>query len=202
MGQRLVANVYKNKNDNWPIMTIYYHWSAYTIQAMLEGQKILECYRERKKYLPVLPALIISLETVGVRLDPDERYKLYNEFNEEFEDYKFSDKNIDRNYGLIATTEEGIETQHEWAEGEIDVYLQEEMIYNHCVYKFEDVKEYADWNDYLSDDPEMDLPLLLVDLCRVRYEEIEPIMSTLDNEMYRGYGAFQLKDGSVIQFII
>lgn len=200
MGQRLVANVYKNKSDNWPILTIYYHWSAYTIQALIEGSRIIECYKARKKYVPILPALIMSLETVGARLDPDERYRIYSDFNEEYDEYKFSDKEIDRNNGLIAVTEEQIEVQRGWAEGEIDVYLEEELIYNYCIYNFDNVEEYVDWYDYGDED--IDLPLLLIDMSHVHYEEIPAILSTLDNEMYRGYQAFQLKDGSVIQFIL
>lgn len=195
MGQRLVANIYQNKDQHRPIMSIYYHWSAYTIPALIEGYKIIDCYKNRRKeYLPLIPSLIMSLETIGIRIDPDDRD--YMEIN--YAKYKFDREKINRNNGLVAVTEEQIMEQRLFAEGEINVYLEEEEIYNYCIECFEDIESYKTWYEY----DEVDLPLLLIDVEHVHYNELPAILNTLNNnDKYKNHYAFQLKDESVVQFI-
>ena len=43
MGQRLVVTVKNNGND---LAKIYFHWSAYTVSALMEARKIVDCICE------------------------------------------------------------------------------------------------------------------------------------------------------------
>lgn len=203
MGQRLVVNVYKNKSESEPIMSIYYHWSAYTVSALIESSNIIKSYQERKKSVPLEAGLILSMEKIGTRVDPrDSAYiqKLYP-------DLKFNTEDADRNLGLIAMSKERIEQQLQWAEGLANVYLEEEEILNDCVVYYENEDEY---NEYIismfEDDDDTDvavgyeLPTLEIDPTQISMNEVEAFIYIMNNS-HKGEYAFKLKDNSVIEFI-
>lgn len=202
MGQRLVVSVYKNKNEASPFMSIYYHWSAYTVTALVESLNIIKSYRERKRSLPFEAALIVSLETIGARIDPQDSLYIQNKYP----DIKFDLDNVDRNFGLIALSEERIAQQLQWAEGLANVYLEEEEILNDCMIFYENETEYNDYIISMYDDDDCDVAMA-VELSTLNYDpsqlnakEVEAFLFDINNN-HRDEYAFKLKDGTIIEFI-
>lgn len=202
MGQRLVVSVYKNKNESEPIMSIYYHWSAYTISALMESYNIIKSYRERKKSIPSEAGLILSMEKMGIRIDPQDLtyiQKLYP-------DLKFNTEDADRNLGLIAMSKERIEQQIYWAEGLANVYLEEEDIINDCVVYYENEEDYNEYimDIYTDDDEEVvamhELSVLEIDPTQLNMKDVAAFIYIINNN-HKGEYAFRLKDDSVIEFI-
>jgi hypothetical protein len=203
MGQRLVVSVYKNKSESEPIMSIYYHWSAYTVSALIESSNIIKSYQERKKSIPLEAGLILSMEEIGTRIDPqDSTYiqKLYP-------DLKFNTEDADRNLGLIAMSRERIEQQLNWAEGLANVYLEEEEIINDCVVYYENEEDYNAYimDIYVDDDDEdvvamHELSLLEIDPTQLNMKDVAAFIYIINNN-HKGEYAFRLKDDSVIEFI-
>lgn len=50
MGQRLVVTVIKDSEE---IAKLYYHWSAYTVSALCETARIIDCLLEMKMILTI-----------------------------------------------------------------------------------------------------------------------------------------------------
>ena len=200
MGQRLVVSVYENKSVSHPIMTIYYHWSAYTVSALIESANIIQSYRERKKSLPIKAGLILAMEKIGARMDPQDSVyiqKLYP-------DLKFNLEDADRNLGLIALSEERQANQLQWAEGLANVYLEEEEIINDCVVYYENEEEYNEYIISMYDDEDeinnYELSTLEIDPTQLTMNEVSALIYIMNNN-HKGEYAFKLKDNSIIEFI-
>jgi len=135
MGQRLVINIEK---DNKRIANIYYHWSAYTLEALDTLQTLLHDFYDNDNYKNInddILRLIRILEDNGggVSLDDYEYVKnLYP--NEEFK------QDGNRNYGLIRISNKSNEE-----EGFVEIDVTNHMIYNDVVYLeyFIDINELA-----------------------------------------------------------
>ena len=184
MGQRLVVTV---KNNGKDLAKIYFHWSAYTVSALMEARKIVDCICEEdyKTEKELQLRLIHFCEENGGGIDggsdsPEFKY-IQNMFpNETFETDDYS-----RNDGLIALSEEGMEHMQGWSEGDITIDLDDEVIYNEVMWSYECFEEYKEsrkeWDDEFDEEMTLeDIPEIKYDLYEIPFENINDVIHELD----------------------
>ena len=125
MGQRLVCTIAKGERE---IAKIYYHWSAYTLSALYETQKIVDCIYdhndETEKQLQLRLIRFCEENGGGIRGDDAEFEYIQNMYpNLEFKKDGYS-----RNNGLIAISESGMEDLQSWSEGDVIINIDEDLI--------------------------------------------------------------------------
>ena len=181
MGQRLVVSIEKNEKS---IAKIYFHWSAYTISALYETQKIINCIYNHKDETEkeMLLRLIRFCEENGGGIDgvPSE----FDYIRGLYPDEMFKDRDINRSYGLIALSEECMTNMQQWSEGDVYINLDTDKV-DFCVYGgYESLEEYIEerksWDDEfdeteLDNIPEFDFSLGYFDV-----HDVGAIMASLD----------------------
>lgn len=151
MGQRLVVTVRKNEED---ICKIYYHWSAYTMSALDEAKKIVDCiYNNEDETTRELQLRLIRFcEKNGGCIDMayggSEAKYIQSIFpEEEFEE------DGSRNYGLIAISQDGMDNLQSLSEGDLTIDLDEERIYNDVLFIYDDnEEEFWENHDWFDED--------------------------------------------------
>lgn len=121
MGQRLVVNIYKNDKN---LANAYYHWSAYSyasLETIKPAIEMLESYDSEN--FGVVDAIKILQATGAEITDGELEYCKENNI-EVSRNYE----TIDRNQGLIAVSEKEMKETLDWAEGIIDIYVDEKQI--------------------------------------------------------------------------
>lgn len=115
MGQRLVITIHAFNED---IAKIYYHWSAYTTSALQEAKDIIDnvdWFNSTSKDELIL-RITRQLEKCGGGVSIRDREAFKKKYpNETFKD------DIDRNYGLIAITDDGMGELEYWSEGDLTI---------------------------------------------------------------------------------
>lgn len=135
MGQRLVVNVYKKASDEEPFCNIYFHWSAYSIS----------CYQEIKRIYDAVKSLdaeddedvIKALMNVGIYPCSEEADYIKDNYGIEFDN-----NSLDRNNGLAAFSDKGMENSEGIAEGKGSVCLENGNCINDCFYCYDDKEEF------------------------------------------------------------
>lgn len=159
MGQRLVIHMFDKGKE---IANAYYHWSAYTDDAIYTVKKMLNSYEQLKKENPDKRLLAIRLlektgagfpnaDMVGAKeVYPNETFAISN----------------DRNEGLIAISEDSMEESSRWEEGRVDIYLDSETI------------EFNVWMEVLIEQYIKDIE----DISEERYKEIsKKVLNNIEN---------------------
>lgn len=125
MGQRLVITIKKGEQE---LAKGYYHWSAYTVSALATLLEVLSGYDEYvdavkgKEHEDILLATrMLEASQAGVCVD-DLEYVQKTYPNIEFKPY------IDRNFGLIALSEEKMRNFDCWSEGDVIIDLNSKTI--------------------------------------------------------------------------
>lgn len=139
MGQRLVITIHAFNED---IAKIYYHWSAYTVNALNEAKSIIENidWSNSTTKNELILKLIRFLEENGGGIDGGIDSKEYNYVNQYFgSKYKFV-KNPDRTNGLISISESGMNEMESYSEGDLEIDFDEQIIHND-VFSFVGSKE-------------------------------------------------------------
>ena len=158
MGQRLNIEIW---DDNKCLANAYYHWSAYTSSACNLVSEILNAMEEVPVEATIYYAVKL-LEATGAGLENDKE----REFAIEhclIDDFK---ECTGRNDGLIAVTDDGIESTRAWEEYRVTIYLNQRRI------NFENVDVYGsqwEWNDYVRE-YEIDVAQKMEDLPRLEYD--------------------------------
>lgn len=159
MGQRLVIHMFDKGKE---IANAYYHWSAYTDDAIYTVKKMLNSYEQLKKENPDKRLIAIRLlektgagfpnaDMVGAKeVYPNETFAISN----------------DRNEGLIAISEDSMEESSRWEEGRVDIYLDSETI------------EFNVWMEVLIEQYIKDIE----DISEERYKEIsKKVLNNIEN---------------------
>ena len=174
MGQRLVVTIKKNYED---ICKIYYHWSAYSHSALYRTRDIVNCIynSEDETESELLLRLIRFCEESGggIRGDADE----FDYIQKLYSNEKFKHDNYSRNDGLIALSKKGMEDLQDWSEGDVEISLDEEVIYNSVFCYYECIEHYneerAEWDDEYE-------PVTLDDITDIGYDLGEIAMEDID----------------------
>ena len=118
MGQRLNIQIEANDtdtNETKVLANCYYHWSGYTSSAMELVNEIVESGIYNLDILDPVEKAIRLLEATGAGLAEDELTDTYNTPK-----YKVS---TDRDLGLIAVSEKGINETTKWEESRVTINL-------------------------------------------------------------------------------
>ena len=158
MGQRLNIEIW---DDNKCLANAYYHWSAYTDSACDLVSEILNAMKEMPGEVTTYYAIKL-LEATGAGLENDKE-KEFAAKHCLVSDFK---KCTGRNDGLIAVTDDGIESTRRWEEYRVTIYLNQRRI------NFENVDVYRsqwEWNDYIRE-YEIDIVQNMENLPRLNYD--------------------------------
>ena len=179
MGQRLVINIIE---DNERIANIYYHWSAYTISALYEAKRLIDSgiFDEECSTKELQLKLIRLIESFGGCIDGGKDSEEYQKICDMFPNETFKETGS-RNEGLIALSEDGMDSLESWAEGILDINLDKGMIYNgvYCCETLEEFNEWREKDNKLEDFKEMD-----IEISEIKFEDIEETISELENAPY------------------
>lgn len=141
MGQRLNIEICNNTRT---LANAYYHWGAYTSSALEYTAKIIDAYYNLSdKITDDLELAVKLLEVTGAGVTDEEKEEIKHDPDFDFSDINFSPA-IDRNEGLLAVTEKGMEETRSWEEGRVTINIEEA---NFCF----DVVSYYDKDEYVED---------------------------------------------------
>lgn len=132
MGQRLNIEIVAGCKS---LANCYYHWSAYTSSAKFLTRQILLYLKNSRTTDPLLKA-IRCLEKTGAGLDKfelEDVKKLYPK--------RTFKKAKDRNDGLIAITQNGMNETRRWEEGRVTIDIISNTLY-FDVFFTETIKEF------------------------------------------------------------
>lgn len=167
MGQRL--NIEITANDKL-LANCYYHWSAYTSSAKILTRQILLYLKNSRTTEPLLKA-IRCLEKTGAGLtkfELEDVKKLYPK--------RTFKKAKDRNTGLIAITQQGMNETRRWEEGRVTVDITNNTL-NFDVFFTETIEEFKEDNEE-------------VDISKINVSITDPCIITFDDFLknYDDYG--------------
>lgn len=193
MGQRLVVTVKSTGED---LCKMYFHWSAYTISALMEVRDMMaEFPMETNSKEDAILYFIRYCEEYGGGIDGGMDSKEWNYITNKYPKYKFKSENINRNRGLIAISEDGMDEMQSWSEGDIYINLDEMTVHNELFLYYDDIDEYnrelADREDEsitLDEIPEVgeigDFDLEDIDDVIANLEDIPGYVCRNGNEIY------------------
>ena len=197
MGQRLVITV---KNNGKDLAKIYYHWSAYTVSALMEARRIVDCICEEdyKTEKELKLRLIHFCEENGGGIDGGSDSPEFKYIQNMFPNETFKSEGINRTYGLIALSENGMNDLQNWSEGDLDIILDEDLIVNYVYFGYDNFEEYkenrSDWDDDFDKDMKLeDVPDIGYDLCEIGFDEIDDVIAELNK-----VNEFVVKNGNEI----
>lgn len=194
MGERLVVTI---KAFDKEIATIYYHWSAHSVAALHEVDDLISnvSWDKAKSTDELILMLTRHLEDNGGGVDQEDIVAFNQRFNEHFKT-----EGIDRNFGLIAITENTMNDQIEWSAGGILIDFDEQIIDNHMITYWDSFDEYVDnrrtWDDDFNPDNYKNIKELPIDPGVFYFEELRAvieelsdfdILHTYDDSVYESY---------------
>lgn len=142
MGQRLNIELFYNGER---VANAYYHWSGFTSSAFdLTRQLIINYDEFMSKDLPIQIKAILLLQTTRAGLTEDE-FKWAEENISQFDEYKdILFRAVNRNEGLIALSEDGMNETQEWEEARVTIYLDDKKIDLDTFYIYESIEEFIE----------------------------------------------------------
>lgn len=185
MGQRLVITIHAFNED---IAKIYYHWSAYTTSALQEAKDIIDNVNwfDITSKDELILRITRQLEKCGGGVSIRDREAFKKKYpNETFED------DINRNYGLIAITENGMEELEYWSEGDLTIDFDEEKVYNEVMITYVSDEEFRqDRADAGFEDDDVDvknIQKILFDPTEVHFFALDSAIKALDDLQFCRY---------------
>ena len=193
MGQRLVVTVRSMGED---LCKMYFHWSAYTIPALMEVRDMMaEFPMETKSKDEAILYFIRYCEKNGGGISDGYGGKEWNYITEKYPNEKFKVDGISRNNGLIGVSEEKMDSIQSWSEGDIIIDLDEMTVHNEVFWFYDGIDAYneelVDREDELTtldDIPEVgevgDFDLEDIDDVIANLEDISGYVCRNGNEIY------------------
>lgn len=149
MGQRLVITVRKEQKD---IAKIYFHWSGYSVSALEETRSLLEDIDTNEEDIKKLQLNIIrSCESMGGGIDGGAGSAEFSYVCNMFPNVNFKE-DPNRNFGLVALSENDMEEMQRWSEGNIVIDLDYNKIYNSVFFEYHSLEEYEAETDQSADE--------------------------------------------------
>ena len=180
MGQRLIVTVKSMGED---LCKMYFHWSAYTISALMEVRDMMaEFPMETKSKEDAILYFIRYCEEYGGGIDGGMDSKEWDYITNKYPNYKFKNENINRNRGLIAISENGMDEMQSWSEGDIYINLDEMTVHNEVFWCYDNIDKY---NQELID--REDEPITLDKIPEVGeigvfdFEDIDDVIANLED---------------------
>lgn len=182
MGQRLVVSV---EHFGQCLAKIYFHWSAYTVSALYETQKIVGCIYdhndETEKQLQLRLIRFCEENGGGIRGDDAEFEYIQNMYP----NLDFKKDGYSRNCGLIALSESGMEDLQSWSEGDVTINIDEDLINFGVCGWYESFEEYneerKEWDDEFDGLTLEEIPDIGCDLGYINVGELYNVVAALDS---------------------
>lgn len=174
MGQRLNIEIVSGETS---LANCYYHWSAYTLSALLLTKEVIDAYTS---YDPDvnhgLQMAIDLLEATGAGINETEKREIQKQPNT-FGRLKFEDC-VSRSSGLLAVTENGKAETRAWEEGRVTIDLATETFCFDVLNEdtFENYVEYYLDESVLDEAAFEKLPECPFDLCSVPFDKVDAII--------------------------
>ena len=144
MGQRLVITVRKEQKD---IAKIYFHWSGYSESALEETRSLLKDIDTKEENIKKLQLNIIrACENMGGGIDGGAGSAEFSYVCDMFPNVSFKE-DPNRNYGLVALSENDMEKIQRWSNGNIVIDLDYNRIYNSVFHEYHSLEEYEAYAD-------------------------------------------------------
>lgn len=196
MGQRLVVTI---KNEGKELCKMYYHWSAYSVSALQEVRKIIKKIPEDiNNERDLILHLIHFCEKNGGGIDGGYGSPEWNYIQDVYLDEEFEGKNINRNYGLIAISEDGMADIQSWSEGDVTIDIDEGIVHNEVFNYYDNIDEYKE--DYVKDSMTLeDIPNININIEEFDVDDIDNVISVLEDVKSKGY---VFRNGSNIYALI
>lgn len=166
MGQRLNIEIL---DGDRLLANAYYHWSAYTSQAVYLATKIVSDFYTNRALRKgdVRTIAIRLLEHTGAGYNEIERDRISRSEDEFLKNLIVNDC-VDRNRGLLAVTEEGMNENRSWEEGRVSIDISSELIRFDVYSEIPDKERedyYDDWQPVLVDEdsfkwPDFEIPFV------------------------------------------
>lgn len=182
MGQRLVITIERNENA---LAKLYFHWSAYTGDALYVTKDIIHCIYNHKEETDreMLLRLIRFCENRGGGIDGGEGSTAWKYIATAYPGEKFKSEGISRSDGLIAIDEENMEFMQEMSEGDVIINLDEDEV-NFGVYAgYETLAEYLEAigeDDGLEELTVDDIPCINHELGYFGIDEVDAIVDAFE----------------------
>lgn len=174
MGQRLNIEVVCGDRV---LANAYYHWSAYSSSAIYLTQKAIDTYNESESKLGIKLA-IAMLESTGAGVNTPERVRI--ESSDRYKRCRFRDA-IDRNEGLLAVTEDGIEETRRWEEGRVTIDLETQTIRFDVMYIYSKQEYEDEVAEYYDDMTYDELPQMDIDVYEIPFDDLFILQEYVDN---------------------
>lgn len=195
MGERLVFKCIK---DDKMFATLYFHWSAYTLTGYEEGINIVKNIKERgwtkeKSVTETLQILCDMLENNFSDFDKGYHGGVSGGTNSaewnaliEMGVTPHEGDHVDRTYGLIDVTEEGMRGALEWAQCIEEINFDEEYFTggNFVVFDLDDAESREDFFEVYNVDEKYienipDLPPMFSEP-KISFDEIDKLAELID----------------------
>lgn len=182
MGQRLVVTIERSET---PLAKLYFHWSAYTGDALYVTRDIVHCIYNHKDETDreMLLRLIRFCENRGGGIDGGEGSEAWKYIATTYPGEKFKSEGISRSDGLIAIDEENMGFMQKMSEGDVYINLDEDRV-DFCVYAgYESLDEYL---EEMAGDEDLegiileDIPYIDYDLGYFDVDEIDAIVDAFE----------------------
>lgn len=139
MGQRLIVTVRSIGED---ICKMYFHWSAYTIPALVEVRDMMaEFPMETKSKDEAILYFIRYCEKNGGGISNGYGSQEWNYIISKYPNEKFKETNINRNRGLISISKEDMDDTQRWSEGDIIINLDDMTVHNEVFLCYSNIDE-------------------------------------------------------------
>lgn len=181
MGQRLVVTVGRSEK---PLAKLYFHWSAYTGDALYVTRDIVHCIYNHQDEADreMLLRLIRFCEKRGGCIDGRENGAEVRYISQLYPNEKFKETG-NRSNGLIALSTEGMADMQNWSEGDVYIDLDEDKITFGVYSGYETLDDYLDIigeDEDLKELTEEDIPYIDYELGYFDVNDIDAIVDAFE----------------------
>lgn len=180
MGQRLVVTV---ERDDTSLAKLYFHWSAYTGDALYVTRDIVHCIYNHKDETDrdMLLRLIRFCEDRGGCIDGNVEERKY--IAKLYPNEKFKEEGS-RCDGLIALSKDGMLNMQRCSEGDVYIDLDKDLI-DFCVYcGYDSLEEYIEerksWDDDLKEFTTDECPRVSYELGYIGVNDIDALIAEFE----------------------
>ncbi len=184
MGQRLVVTIERSQR---PLARLYFHWSAYTGDALYATRDIVHCIYNHKDETDeeMLLRLIRFCENRGGGIDSGDSGEAWKHITAMYPEEKFKADGISRSDGLIALDKETMKEMQSWSEGDVYIDLDKDLI-DFCVYSgYESLAEYIEerksWDDDFEEFTLEEIPRVSYELGYIDIHDIDALIEEFEN---------------------
>ena len=195
MGQRLVVNICSSDIEE-PILSLYYHWSAYPSSSVYQVTKILdvlmnsdECNLDNIN--SIRKNILKFCESEGGGIDGGKDGDEWKRIKNLYPNITPKEDGIDRSNGIIAFSSKGISEQNSWSEGTVDIYLDTEEVSNGVIWEVD-----YEWENELLDDDDNEFEIKDDEYIEINFS---PSECTWD-ELIELYGILENNDINYIKY--